>query len=340
MRASRDRPVTRTEVALRAGVSSAVVSYVVNSGPRNVAPATRARVLAAIDELGYRPNASARALKRGVSETIGLIIGDIGNPYFSEYSYAIDEAAAARGLSVIFTNSTLAIGHERGVIDKMILRGVDGLLLASTLDDPDLEVALAFGVPLVVLERSRAIPGHATIGSNFRPASRVAVEHLIGHHHRQIGLIAGMTGGTTTQDREDGWRDAIRAAGLTPGPIIRTDFSREGGFDAGRRWLALDDRPSALFVMSDQQAIGLLNAVHRAGIRVPEQLAVVSFDGSSESEFSWPPLTVMRQPVREMAHAAVDLLGRGDAESLTHHSFDSHLIARQSCGCGFLSSLN
>src|SRR5487761_2102268 len=128
----RDRPVTRTDVALRAGVSSAVVSYVVNSGPRNVAPETRERVLQAILELGYHPNASARALKRGVSDTIGLVISDITNPFFSEYSHAIEEAAAERGLSVIFTNSALAVSHEREVIYKMMLRGVDGLLLAST----------------------------------------------------------------------------------------------------------------------------------------------------------------------------------------------------------------
>jgi LacI family transcriptional regulator len=331
----RDRPVTRTDVARRAGVSSAVVSYVVNSGPRNVAPETRERVLQAIEELGYRPNASARALKLGVSETIGLVISDITNPFFSEYSHAIEEAAAERGLSVIFTNSALAVSHEREVIYKMILRGVDGLLLASTLDDPDLDVARAAGIPVVLLDRSRPVVGHASVGSNFREASRIGVEHLIAHGHRRIGLITGYTGGSTTVDREEGWRDALVEAGLEPGPIIRSHFTHEGGYDAGTRMLRVDERPTATFVMSDQQSIGFLNAVHQAGLQIPGDMAVVSFDGTTESKFSWPPLTVMRQPVRDMAHAAVDLLDKRDPDSHVHHPFSAQLVVRQSCGCSF-----
>ena len=166
-------------------MSSAVVSYVVNSGPRNVAPETRERVLQAIEELGYRPNATARALKRGVSETIGLIISDITNPFFSEFAHAIEEAAADRGLSVIFTNSALAgtgvdimgtgvdvMGTEADLIYRMILRGVDGLLLASILDAPDLDVARAAGIPVVLLDRAVPFVGHASVGSNFQRRRR------------------------------------------------------------------------------------------------------------------------------------------------------------------------
>jgi LacI family transcriptional regulator len=333
MSSQRARPVTRTDVAHRAGVSSAVVSYVVNSGPRNVAPETRERVLQAIIELGYHPNASARALKRGVSDTIGLVISDITNPFFSEYSHAIEEAAAERGLSVIFTNSALAGSNERDVIAKMMLRGVDGLLLASTLDEPELDAVRAAGMRVVLLDRARPIEGHASVGSNYREASRIAVEHRIGHGHQRIGLVTGYTGGLTTSDREEGWRDAILAAGLEPGPIVRAQFTRDGGFDAGMRMLRVPERPTAAYVLSDQQSIGFLNAIHGAGLAIPGEMAVVSFDGSTESEFSWPPLTVMRQPVREMARAAVDLLSRGDAESRVHHSFVAQLVIRRSCGC-------
>jgi LacI family transcriptional regulator len=342
---SRDRPVTRTDVARRAGVSSAVVSYVVNSGPRNVAPETRERVLQAIEELGYRPNASARALKRGVSETIGLIISDITNPFFSEYAHAIEEAAAERGLSVIFTNSALAgtggdtgtgpdvMGTEADLIYRMILRGVDGLLLASILDAPDLDVARAAGIPVVLLDRAVPFPGHASVGTNFRAASRIAVEHLIWHGHERIGMITGFTGGSTTDDREQGWRDALQEAGLEPGPVIRVPYSRPGGFDAGVELLESSDRPTAIFALSDQQSIGLLYAIHQAGLQIPGDIAVASFDGSTESAFSWPPLTTMRQPVREMAHAAVDLLGKNDPASHRHFTFRAPLVVRQSCGC-------
>lgn len=338
--ASRDRAVTRTDVARRAGVSSAVVSYVVNSGPRNVAPETRERVLNAIEELGYRPNASARALKRGVSDTIGLIISDITNPFFSEYAHAIEEAAAERGLSVIFTNSSLAAGTgadtrgtEADLIYRMILSGVDGLLLASIMDAPDLDVARAAGIPVVLLDRAVAFAGHASVGSNFREASRIAVEHLIGHGHERIGMITGFTGGPTTDDREQGWRDALEDAGLDLGPVIRVPYSRPGGFKAGVELLQSRDHPTAIFALSDQQSIGLLYAIHQAGLRIPGDIAVASFDGSTESAFSWPPLTTMRQPVREMAHAAVDLLGKKDPSSHAHFTFSAPLVVRQSCGC-------
>jgi len=324
-------------------VSSAVVSYVVNSGPRNVAPETRERVLRAIEELGYRPNATARALKRGVSETIGLILSDITNPFFSEYAHAIEEAAAERGLSVIFTNSGLEgtgadtgvdlMGAEADLINRMILRGVDGLLLASILDSPDLDVARAAGIPVVLLDRAAPFPGHATVGSNFREASRIAVEHLIWHGHERIGMITGFTGGSTTDDREQGWRDALQGAGLDPGPVIRVPYSRPGGFDAGVELLESGDRPTAIFALSDQQSIGLLYAIHQAGLQIPGDIAVASFDGSTESAFSWPPLTTMRQPVREMAHAAVDLLGKNTPATHRHFTFSAPLVVRQSCGC-------
>jgi hypothetical protein len=131
-----DRPsITRKDVADHAGVSTAVVSYVVNEGPRNVAPATRARVLESISSLGYRPNAAARALKLGVSELVGLVLSDTANPYFAEFSRAIEKAATDKGLSVIFTNSALVQGQEHLQVQKLVARQVDGLLLGST-EDP------------------------------------------------------------------------------------------------------------------------------------------------------------------------------------------------------------
>ena len=238
----------------------------------------------AIEELGYRPNASARALKRGVSETIGLIISDITNPYFSEYAHAIEEAAAERGLSVIFTNSALAVDPESEVIRRMILRGVDGLLLASILDEPELDarpsrrnpggasrsratgrrprqrrIELPGGVP----DRGRA--PHLARSRADRPGHRV---HGRLDHLGSRGRLAGCA--RSPRDCE-------------PGPVIRSHFTSEGGFDAGIRMLQLDDRPTAVYVLSDQQSIGFLNAAPQAGLQLPGDLAVLSFDGTTES---------------------------------------------------------
>jgi len=329
-----DRPsITRKDVALHAGVSTAVVSYVVNEGPRNVAPATRARVLESISSLGYRPNAAARALKLGVTELVGLVLSDNANPYFAEFSRAIEKAATDKGLSVIFTNSALVQGQEHEQVQKLVSRQVDGLLLASTEDHPNLSSAEAANVRVVMLDRSEPLPGFSSVGVDFREASRVAVDHLIWHGHRRIGLISGVPGGLTSAAREQGWEDALRGAGLPLGPIVRGEWGRNGGYLSGMQLIADPDRPTAVYAISDLQAIGLLRALHEAHIDVPAAMAVVSFDGSSESEFSWPPLTVMRQPVEEMARAAVAALGRAADAPPEHRTFAAELITRQSCGC-------
>jgi LacI family transcriptional regulator len=329
-----DRPsITRKDVALHAGVSTAVVSYVVNEGPRNVAPATRARVLESINSLGYRPNAAARALKLGVSEIVGLVVSDSANPYFAEFSRAIEKAATDDGLSVIFTNSALVQGQEHGQVQKLIARQVDGLLLASTEDHPNLSSAQAANVRVVMLDRSEMLPGFSSVGVNFREASRIAVEHLISHGHRRIGLISGLPGGLTTKAREQGWEDALTAAGLPLGPVVRGEWGRNGGYQSGMELLTDPDRPTAVYAISDLLAIGLLRALHEAHIDVPASMAIVSFDGSSESEFSWPPLTVMRQPVDDMARAAIAALGRPAGAKPEHRSFRAELVVRQSCGC-------
>ncbi|WP_394771395.1 LacI family DNA-binding transcriptional regulator [Lacisediminihabitans sp.] len=329
----RRRPVTRGDVALHAGVSTAVVSYVVNAGPRNVAPATRERVLDAIRDLGYRPNAAARALKLGVSGIIGLVVSDNTNPFFADYARAVESEAAVIDLSVILTNSALSATLEHQLVQKLVSRQVDGLLLASTDDDPDLESAKEAHIPVVLLDRAGPEEGFSSVGVNFREASRLAVEHLIAHGHRNIGIISGLTGGTTTRDRELGWADALAAAGLPEGPMVRADFGRIGGYEAGRRLLALPDRPTAVYSLSDMQAVGLLRSVHEAGVRVPEDLAVISFDGSAESEYSWPPLTAMRQPVADMARAAIEALSHGVTGVTNHQTFRAELVVRRSCGC-------
>lgn len=327
------RAATRTDVALHARVSTAVVSYVVNNGPRNVSPATRTRVLESISVLGYRPNAAARALKVGVTGLIGLVMPDSTNPFFAEYAHAVEQAAAAKGLAMILVNSARDIDHERDLVHKLISRQVDGLLMAATDDDPELTGAFESHIPVILLNRAGPRQGVRSIGVDFHEASHTAVNHLIGHGHRIIGLISGETDATITADRERGWRDALSNAGLPEGPVERDDFTREGGYHAGRRLLALPTRPTAIYVASDIQAVGLLRAIHEANLAVPGEIAVVSFDGSMESEFSWPPLTSMRQPVTRMAEAAIEALSDPQYAPANHGQFRAELIVRQSCGC-------
>ncbi|MFI5085373.1 MAG: LacI family DNA-binding transcriptional regulator [Actinomycetales bacterium] len=325
--------VTRKDVARYAGVSTAVVSYVVNSGPKNVAPATAARVLDAIRVLGYRPNAAARALKLGSSEMLGLIISENSNPLFAQLAHSVEEAADRLGFALLLADSNDSLAKERRHLRNFISRQVTGVLLDSVAIEPDLAETVSADIPVVLLNQSRAAPGFAGVGVDLRQGARDAVRHLAGHGHRNIGLVMGSTVTYETDDRERGWLDALAAEGLSEGPIARTRFSREGGYAAGKRLLAGAERPTAVFVSSDSQAVGVLRAFHEGGIRIPEDVAIISFDGSPEAEYTWPALTTVQQPLAAMAAAAVDaIVGTDPAEQL-HRIFPTELVIRRSCGC-------
>ncbi|MET7278078.1 LacI family DNA-binding transcriptional regulator [Kribbella sp. NPDC005582] len=312
-------PVTRNDVARYAGVSTAVVSYVVNDGPRAVSPQARERVLEAIRVLGYRPNATARALRTGSTQTFGLITPDGGNPLFAELAKAIDKAAAERGYVVLQTSADGDPETERTKVAQLLARQVSGLVLVTPAEAPDLGGA---DVPVVVV--NRLLPGVSSVRPRYREGARRAVEHLLWHGHTRIALVIGGRG-----ERERGWRDALRAAGLEDGPVVRVAFSREGGYAAGQELIA--QRPTAVFASSDLQAIGVLRAVREAGLRVPEDVAVVAFDGTAEAEYCWPPLTVVRQPVERMAAEVVRQLVEGTVGRPT--AYPTELIIRKSCGC-------
>jgi LacI family transcriptional regulator, galactose operon repressor len=317
-------PVTRNDVARYAGVSTAVVSYVVNAGPRPVAPETRERVLEAIRVLGYRPNATARALRMGTTRTLGLITPDGGNPLFAELAKAIDKEASARGYVVLQTSTDGDPVTEQAKIAELLIRQVSGLLLVGPTDDPDLSEV---SIPVVAI--NRLLSEVTSVRPQYREGARAGVEHLIAHGHRVVGLVVG---GPPNGERELGWQDALHQAGLADGPIARAQFSRQGGYSAARELLTATNRPTAIFASSDLQAVGVLRAIHEAGLHIPDDIAVLAFDGTPETEYTWPPLTVVRQPLEQMAHDAVTRLidGQTTIEAIT---YPTTLIPRTSCGC-------
>ena len=313
-------PVTRNDVAEYAGVSTAVVSYVVNDGPRRVSPEAREKVLEAIRVLGYRPNATARALKLGTTRTFGLITPDGSNPLFAELAKAIDKEASARGYVVLQTSTDGDPLTERAKVAELLTRRVSGLVLVAPTEDQQLDI------PVVAI--NRVLRSASSVSPQYREGAARGVEHLIGHGHRRIGLVIGYS--RSTSNRELGWRDALEQAGLEQGPIARTTFSRQGGYDAGRGLLA--QRPTAIFASSDLQAVGVLRAIHEAGLSVPDDIAVLAFDGTAETEYSWPPLSVVRQPLERMAREAVTRLIDGE-DAVEAVTYPTELILRRSCGC-------
>lgn len=342
------KPITRDDVARMAGVSSAVVSYVVNGGPRAVSPANEAKVRQAIKALGYRPNAAARALALGSSEMLAMIIPDALNPFFASLARAVENAAAERGYTLLLADSQGSPRTERRLIKNFAARRVDGLFLWSELSDPDLMDLEQADIPVVLLNHSTDLAtagspavmkhgagnrGANSVGVAFQDGARMAVEHLISHSHERIGLVMGTNAGGELDAREVGWHQGIQDAGLSAGPIVRVPFTREGGYRAGQELLARSERPTAVFVSSDQQAVGLLCALQEGGLRVPEDLAVFSFDGSPESEYSWPRLSTVAQPVKDMAEAALEALLAPPGQETQTNIFPAELVLRTSCGC-------
>lgn len=329
--ASQRKRVTRADVARLADVSTAVVSYVLNDGPGTVAPATRDRVLHAVDVLGYRPNASARALATGASQLLGLVVPDISNPLFAEFALSIEAAAKARGYAVLLANTEDNERMERQQIANLVDRGVDGILLASVRSAPDLSETGS--TRIILLNAGGEHPEAAAIGTNAFEGARTATSHLIDHGHTHIGLIIGRTNSTSIEPREAGWLQALEDRGLHPGPIARDAFSREGGYSAAQRLFATPHHPTAVFASSDLQAAGALSALHKLGKRVPDDVAVISFDGTAESRFSVPPLTTVRQPTAEMASKTIELATSRERPKHLFESFAPELVIRDSCGC-------
>ncbi|OFI37195.1 LacI family transcriptional regulator [Arthrobacter sp. SW1] len=333
--ASLPAAVTRKDVARLAGVSTAVVSYVVNGGPKNVAPATQEKVRQAIATLGYRPNVTARALKMGSSRILGMVVPKITSPFFAKLAQAVEKAAEDEGYAMLLGDSRDSLTVERHHLSNFVDRQVDGVFLCSVLNHrPEVGELERRGIRTVLLNFSEYPLEIDAIGPEFVGSSRRAVEHLASHGHRDIALVQGLVTGNTLDGREVGWREALKGLGASEGRIFRCTFDRPGGYDAGQRFLALADRPTAVFVTSDEQAVGFLKALHEAGLRVPEDVAVMSFDGSEEAEFSWPPLSTVRQPVKQMAEAGVRaIIGSGRDEAPRTQVFDCELVLRASCGC-------
>ena len=328
------RPVTRADVARYAGVSTAVVSYVINDGPKPVALATADRVRRAIDVLGYRPNLSARALRSGLTRMLALVVSDISNPFFADYALQIQMEADKRGYALLMANAHGDPDIENSIIEDLISRQVDGLILASTGLHPErVRSLLQFGVATVVIDAATPVDGLPSLGCDAAEGSRAVVEHLVtAHGHAQIALVIGQ-GVPGTDLREQGWLTATRRVGLLDGPIARRPFTRQGGYEAALHLLAGRNRPTAVFASSDLQGVGVLRAVQSLGLRVPDDVAVVSFDGTTESEFTSPPLTAARQPVSEMAIAAVRTVLAAETPGNIHQTFPMSLVLRESCGC-------
>lgn len=298
------------DVAAQAGVSVATVSRVLNSHP-SVSPDARARVLAAVDALGYRPNAVARSLRTDQTRTLGLVISDVLNPYFTALARSVEEEARALGYSVIIGNADERPEQQDHHVRTLLDRRIDGLLVSPADGESPLllDVARA-GTPMVFVDRW--IPGVdiPVVRADGHRAIQDLVAHLHALGHRRLAIIAGPAATTTGNERVEAFREAMRAHGLAlPDAYIgQGDFQADSGRRATEHFLSLPEPPEIVFAADNLMALGALDAIRANGLRVPEDIGIAAFDDIPWFVHTGPPITAIAQPTGDLGRAAVRAL--------------------------------
>lgn len=316
---ARDRPMTDhsspatiRDVALRAGVSTATVSRVL-AGIGNPKPNTAAAVLAAADELDYRPSGVARSLRMRRTRTLGLIVTDIQNPFFPELVQAADLAARSLGYSILLGSAAYDEGRAMHYLDLMVDRRVDGMIIASSqLSEASWRWLLSSPVPVVVVNAELGDLPVTVITSDNVGGSRLAAEHLVSLGHRRIAYIRGAETFTADAPRLEGFRQACREAGLDPDgtPELRGDGQFEGGERAATELLEKGCDVTAIACYNDITAIGAMRALRTVRRRVPADVSVIGCDDIAAASWVVPALTTVAQQKSEMGRLAVERLAR------------------------------
>jgi LacI family transcriptional regulator len=336
--------VTRDDVARLAGTSTAVVSYVINNGPRPVAPATKERVLAAIQELGYRPDRVAQAMASRRTDLIGLIVPDARQPFFAEMAHAVEQAAAERGKMVLVGNSDYLDAREVHYLRAFLGMRVSGLILISQGPSEHSAIEIdAWDARVVLLHRRPEAIDDVAVVLDDVGGAQLATRHLLEHGHPYVACLGGVDStpesGDPVTDHVEGWSRAMREAGRpVEGRLFKAPYNRYDTYRLALDLLSGPDRPPALFCATDDQAIGVLRAARELNLDVPGELAVAGFDDVKEAALTDPPLTTVASDRVGMARAAVDLVlddGLRVAGSRRERVrlFPSGLVVRQSCGC-------
>lgn len=326
---------TIKDVAKEAGVSVATVSRTINKVDR-VSPGVRERVLAAAESLSYRPNAVARSLRARNTRTLGLVIPNIKNPFFTQVARAIEDAARERGYSLILGNTDENPEKEAEYLNVLLEKQVDGLIVSpARATSSQLEELSWNRVPVVFLDRYVQGIEAPVVRADGRRAVDELVEYLVGFGHEDLAIISGPAETVPGRERLDAF---VKGAGERNVPVDEKrikigDFRRESGFKAMREMLSLDEPPTAVFAANNLMALGALQALKRAGMRAPEDISFASFDDVSWFELVDPPITAIAQPVSELGTAVAEMLpALVEGDKVESVILGAELVVRESCG--------
>lgn len=302
--------VTIYDVAREANVSMATVSRVVNGNP-NVKPATRKKVMQTIERLGYRPNAVARGLASKKTTTVGVIIPDISSIFFSELARGIDDIANMYKYNIILSNSDQNIDKEVKLINTMLEKQVDGIVfMGGRITEEHIQQFKTSPVPVALaatVDPTQAIP---SVNIDYGVAGYEATKLLIENGHAHPAFVTGVEETAANELKYHGYLRALEETGRTLNEdyIIRGDFTYGSGIEAADQLLKLDQRPTAIFVASDEMALGVIHAIQDKGLNVPDDIEVFGFDNTRLATMVRPTLSTIVQPMYDIGAVAMRLL--------------------------------
>ncbi len=325
--------VTIKEVAKLAGVSSSTVSRAL-SGKIPVDQKTKDRVLAAVEELNYQPNALAKGLKEGRTNTIGLIVPNICNPVFPLVSRGVEDTAKKHGYSLVLCNTDEDPDTEKEAIQKLRKQWVDGILLATSgREKSHVEELNESGLPMVLLIRKLADDMDAVVVNNIK-AAYDAVSYLIKTGHHRIAIVNGDRSLPLYQERYQGYVKALEEAGMPlDSSLVLNVSDQDSCYDIAIRFFKSGIKVDAVFAVSDPRALEVMRAAKDAELRIPEDVSVMGFDNLQFSPFLDPPLTTVNQPFYEMGQTAAERvisLIEGESDEALVHVMETELIIRKS----------
>jgi LacI family transcriptional regulator len=302
--------VTIYDVAREANVSMATVSRVVNGNP-NVKPTTRKKVLEAIDRLGYRPNAVARGLASKKTTTVGVIIPDISSIFYSELARGIEDIATMYKYNIILSNSDQNKEKELHLLNTMLGKQVDGIVfMGGNITEEHVAEFERSPAPIVLaasIENSKKIP---SVTINYEQAAYDAIAALVQKGHKKIAFVSGPVEEQVGVEKFAGYRRALEEAGLAFDEelVIEGDYSYESGIEAFEKIQGLTERPSAVFVSTDEMALGVIHGATDLGVSIPEDVEIIGFDNTRLATMVRPRLTTVVQPMYDIGAVAMRLL--------------------------------
>ncbi|RKQ30536.1 catabolite control protein A [Oceanobacillus halophilus] len=302
--------ITIYDVAREANVSMATVSRVVNGNP-NVKPTTRKKVLATIERLGYRPNAVARGLASKKTTTVGAIIPDISSVFFSELARGIEDIATMYKYNVILSNSDQNKDKELGLINTMLEKQVDGILfMGGTISEEHLQQFKTSNVPIILAATYDDTNEMASVNIDYEQAAYEATKYFIDKGKTQPAFVNGSDDTSINQHKYNGYKRAFEEAGLTVNEeyIVQGDYSYESGIEAVKQLEKLSNKPNAIFVASDEMALGVIHGAQDMGYNVPDDVEVFGFDNTRLATMVRPTLSTVVQPMYDIGAVAMRLL--------------------------------